>query len=289
MLSRGLEVLSKCLARTICMPLPSKTPLRHELFDQCWQVGTRSKSPDGRPVKVRIGHIGLYVLSGSKSARTIFKSSKSVSKDSAQEMLFRNSGMKKSDLNVFIKDTSGVSIEPRIDLPEEQRIRKHVHTIGHNFLANSSAVESLSAHFLEVFNQQLDTQAIGDTITVPIYQFLKTAMFQASSDSILGTQISKMNPDFVKNFWDYDDAFLTMAIGVPKFLYGKGYQALENILDASKSWIELGWEEFDQKDKEKDWERNFGSRWIRELIFALEKAGVSREGQSIAMLSLIWA
>lgn len=223
--------------------------------------------------------------------RSIFnlKGSKSLSRDGAQEMLLANSRMKPEDLKIFVRDSSGTGAVPSIDIPDEQRLRRNYHVAAVNHLATQASTNKLTSLFMDGLNSEFDTQPKGREFTTHFYKYFRSAMLNASTEAILGTQILKLNPDFAEAFWGYDDVFLLMAVGTPKILYGKGHAALDRFLNCARKWIDSAWENFDEKDRNSEWEPHFGSRYIREVVFSLKAAGLSNDGQAVAMLALIWA
>ncbi|CAG8970672.1 hypothetical protein HYALB_00003427 [Hymenoscyphus albidus] len=127
------------------------------------------------------------------------------------------------------------------------------------------------------------------SISISLYDFLKKKMFVASTISLVGTETFRLNPGLVKTYWDFDDGFLMTAIGLPKVLIPKQYAALDRMLQASKRWIDSAYSQLDPKESDAEWEGNFGSKFIRKMTEVLAESGVSREGQAVAMLPLIWA
>jgi hypothetical protein len=249
----------------------------------------QAKSPQQRPVRLRVGPVGIYLLFGAKNVRMIFRNSKVLSKDSSSLMIFHAAGMSKSDAAVLAHDKSGVSAVPWTDTPEEKRIWKKSHDLGTAHLANGPSVTVLTTRFVREFIELLDEQPNGRQIAVPLFDFLKNVMLQASGTSLVGSEIFRLNPDIIKTYWDYDEAFLLTAIGLPKFLYTKGYAARDRMLEASRKWIKSAWKNFDSRDDNSDWEKNFGSRYIRSQAQALASVGIGEDGQASAMLPIIWA
>lgn len=123
---------------------------------------------------------------------------------------------------------------------------------------------------------------------VPLYDFVKNSMLTASVTALLGPEILKLNPDFGSIYWAFEETFPLMAAGLSKILYWRGHSARTRMLDAVKVWISAAWEKIDKIDAEVEWEENFGSRYIREMLLTADRAGFSREGQASMSLPLIW-
>ncbi|PVH88775.1 cytochrome P450 [Cadophora sp. DSE1049] len=249
----------------------------------------RKMSPQNRPVSLRVGPVDIYILFGDKNIRMIFRNSKVLSKDASSQMLFRNSGMDPRDQKIMAYDTSGTGTVPLTDIPEEKRIWKMSHATGVAHLASGPAVTVLTNKFTECFIQELNKEPKDKTMTVPLYDYFRGVMATGSMISIIGPEMYKLTPDFNKIYWDYDNAFLLMAIGMPKFLYWKGHAARNRMLAATKLWLKSAWKNTDEKSADKDWEPHFGSRFIRQLAENMDSVGLSQDGQASAFLPMIWA
>lgn len=219
----------------------------------------------------------------------IFKNSKVLTKEPSTQMIFKNSGMPQDDRNIFARDKSGVGPTSLADTPEDQRIWKRTHDIGHHHLASGRMVTILTKKFMDCFAEELNKVPKDETSTIPLYDFFKNVMFKASMMATVGPEISRLNPDLNKTYWDFDESFLLIVIGLPKFLYRKGHSARNRMLSATTKWIKSAHRNFDEKDKESDWEKCFGSRFVREEMMAMAHVGISEEGQAASMMSMIWA
>ena len=240
------------------------------------------KSPQQRPVRLRVGPIGIYLLFGAKNIKTIFKNSKILSKDSSTKMIFHNSGMSRNDEITLEKDKSGIGVVSLMDIPEKRRVFKRAHDVGYAHLLNAPSVTVLTDKFVEEFIKQLDEEPLSRQNTAALFSFLKTAMFKASCISLIGPEIFRLNPDFAKTYWDYDDAFLLIAIGMP--FYWKGRHARDRMSDAVKKWVRSAWKNLDEKVSNSTWEKHFGSSFSRNMMLALDGGGVSHDGQAVAMM-----
>lgn len=246
-------------------------------------------SADRRPVKLRVGPVGIYIMFGSKNMKTIFRNSKVLTKEASSMLVFKNSDMKEEDLELLRKDRSGFASTPLIDMPEEKRLWRNTHEVGAAMLGNGTAINVLTSKFVDTFAHALNQVKVNENTAVPIYDFFKRVMFTGSATALLGTEIFKLNPDLPKLYWDYDDAFLLTAIGFPKFLYWNGYRARDRFLAATKKWIKAAAPKYDNINPNTEWEESYGSKFTRMMVKALEDGGMSQDGCASAMLSVIWA
>lgn len=197
--------------------------------------------------------------------------------------------MSEKDLAIFRDDQSGYGTQSLTNGPNETRVWKRTHDLGATALSNGPSVNILTSRFIDEFVTQLDLEPLNETITTPLYDFLKKKMFVASTISLVGTEIFRLNPGFVKTYWDFDDAFLTIALGLPKFLASTQNAALNRMLKACTEWINSAYGNLDPDDEDSDWEKNFGSKFMRKTAQELEIAGMTREGQAVGLLPVIWA
>jgi hypothetical protein len=238
---------------------------------------------------LRVGPLGIYILFGEKNMRMIFKNSKTLSKDTSTHMLFRNHGMRKSDLEVVAIDRSGYGSVPMVDIPDKQRLWKNSHEVGLTHLANNTSMALLAPKFMNSFIDELNKEPIGQTLLVPMYDYLRKVMFVGSGMAVLGPELFRLNPEIVQTYWDYDEAFLLTIIGMPKLLYPKGHYSRIRLQNAIEKWIRSGWENLDEKGKKSDWEKNFGSRFTRETLYVMKEAGISTHGQAVAVMPMFFA
>ncbi|RDL36937.1 uncharacterized protein BP5553_04370 [Venustampulla echinocandica] len=205
-------------------------------------------SSQGRPVKLRVGPVGIYILFGPKSIKMIFKNSKVLSKEDSSLMIFRGSGMTQEDMQIFEIDKSGPGRHQFVEVSEERRVWKRTHDLRGTHLANGHLVNALTCKFIGEFISELGKLPIGQAKTSSLYDFFKKARFVASEKSLVGTEIFRLNLDLVETYLDYDDSFLLMAIGLPEILYWKGHAARDRMLNAAKKWIKSASQNFDGKN-----------------------------------------
>jgi hypothetical protein len=219
----------------------------------------------------------------------IFKNSKTLSKDTATHMLFRNHGMQKADLDVVAIDRSGYGSVPMVEISDKQRLWKNSHEVGLTHLANNTSMALLAPKFMHSFLDELNKEPIGQITVVPVYDYLRKVMFVGSGMAILGPELFRLNPDVVQTYWNYDETFLLTVIGMPKLLYPKGHYSRIRLGNAVERWIRSGWKNLDEKDKNSDWEKNFGSRFTRETLTVMNEAGISHHGQAVAVMPMFFA
>jgi hypothetical protein len=236
-----------------------------------------------------VGPISIYLLFGDKNIKMIFKNSKALSKDASSRMIMWGNGMQPDEMDIFSKDRSGIGGVPLHPLPEDKRIWKKTHDTGVSHLSSGPAVNQLTNGFIAHFISELNKEPKGHSFTVPLWDYIKKVMFVASTTALAGQEIFKVNPDLIKTYWEYDESFLLIALGLPKLIYPKGRARRDRMLESAERWLESAYAKFDERDKDSEWEPLFGSAYMRNMLADIKNVGVGNRGQAAAILSIIWA
>ncbi len=172
-----------------------------------------------------------------------------------------------------------------------------VEKIYENFLLPPHAVGSLTRRFLDLFGETLDkapeipplpeaSSRDAEWATVNFYEWLKGHMFTASTTAFLGSRVLEMNPDFAKDFWVFEENFLNLIYGLPRFLARSGNEARDRLVDGATQWLEDAQRHGDVENTE-DWDPYFGSRFVREREKMDQTMGLatrSRAGVKVGLL-----
>lgn len=204
-------------------------------------------------------------------------------------MIMHGNGMQTKDMDIFSRDNSGIGIVPAKPLPEGERIWKKTHDTGVSHLSSGPAVNQLTNGFIKNFIIELNKEPKGHSFTVPLWDYVKKVMFVGTTTALAGQEIFKVNPDLIKTYWDYDESFLLIALGLPKLIYPKGRARRDRLLESAKRWLDSAYAKFDERDKDSEWEPLFGSAYMRNMLSDMKKVGVSNHGLAAAILSIIWA
>lgn len=153
-------------------------------------------------------------------------------------------------------------------------------------------VHSLSDRFVKEFQAQISQVATEEWVTTGIDALLRHIMFQASTRTLAGPRVFAIDPHFEENFWKYDNSFMSLLYGFPRFLCREGWDARDRTLETVKRYLEKGWSHMDWescRNDDPDWEINFGSKLIREREEAMEQYGISLQGRASFQMGLIWS
>jgi hypothetical protein len=84
--------------------------------------------------------------------------------------------------------------------------------------------------------------------------------------TIFGPTMLRLNPEFMRDLWSFDDNVPWFARGVPSFIKPAAYRARQNTIDQLKRWYSYAREHFDESsiDSDGDGDVYWGSWLIRE-------------------------
>jgi cytochrome P450 len=211
----------------------------------------------------------LFTPDGVSSA---FKS-RALTRFELDRQLGRNSlGMSKEDsVRAFPSD-----LDPKQSLTTER--------IHANMLLSTSAVNTLTDKFIEVFQERLHrVDASGDGIEINLYQWFREEAFYASVVSLGGTKLLEMFPDISSEFWTWDEGLVGMLFGTPRLFAHAAYAARDSLVDKLERWLAVGYASpVDESDP--DWEPNFGARVMRKRHEYYAQQKMSLRGQASADL-----
>jgi hypothetical protein len=169
-----------------------------------------------------------------------------------------------------------------------------------DFLLTPHAVNCLTRKFLEVFAKTLEDEPSAaeqpdsdsgsdleaEWATVNFYDWLRGHMFTASTTALMGTRVLEMNPNLAGDFWVFDENFLKLVYGIPRFLAWKGHEARDHLMDGATRWLEEAGSHGDI-DSTEDWDPYYGSRFVREREKMDRRSGIctrSRAGVKVGLL-----
>lgn len=251
------------------------------------------KSGEGEPLRLRLGNLHAYLISGSKSVQHIFRCSRDLTfEEFALRVAHNVKGLPADDTALVAKDQSGSSRVSLTETDEETRIWRRFHELYESHLIGSSAVSALTDLFVDNLADQFGSVAKGGWVECGVDAFMKDKMFRASTIALAGPEVFSVDPDFAETFWAYDRDFMSLLYGLPRFLCRKGWQARDRCLETVRRYLEKGWEGIDWdavEAKNPSWESHFGSKLVREREVAMDKYGISLRGRASFQMGLIWS
>ncbi|KAF5710523.1 cytochrome P450 monooxygenase 3A7 [Fusarium mundagurra] len=269
---------------------PEKIKLRnpHGFFNAIVQ-----KVDNGEPIRMRLGNVHAYLIHGTRNVQQVFRCSKELTfEEFALRVAQKVKRLPATDAALVAKDISGSSRLPLTETREEDRIWRKFHEIYESHLIGSNAVSALTELFIDTMIDELCTVGTQGPIEIGIDEFMKHHMFRASTIALAGRKVFDIDPNFADEFWAYDEDFMSLLYGIPKFLCRKGSNARDKCLETVKGYLDQGWKNLDWRachEQNPDWEPNFGSKLVREREIAMEKYGIGLDGRASFQMGLIWS
>ncbi|KAF5562993.1 cytochrome P450 monooxygenase 3A7 [Fusarium phyllophilum] len=257
------------------------------------KIKLRQKVDNGEPIRMRLGNVHAYLIHGTRNVQQVFRCSKELTfEEFALRVAQKVKRLPAKDAALVAKDISGSSRLPLTETREEDRIWRKFHEIYESHLIGANAVSALTELFIDTMIDELSTVGTQGPVEIGIDEFMKHHMFRASTIALAGRKVFEIDPNFADVFWDYDEDFMSLLYGIPKFLCRKGSNARDKCLETVKGYLDQGWQNLDWRDCHKqnpDWEPNFGSKLVREREVAMEKYGIGLDGRASFQMGLIWS
>ncbi|KAI9164115.1 Cytochrome P450 monooxygenase calL [Paramyrothecium foliicola] len=248
---------------------------------------------DGEPIRMRLGNVHAYLIHGNRNVQQVFRCSKELTfEEFALRVAHKVKRLPSNDVSLVAQDVSGSSRQPLVDTPHEDRIWRKFHEIYESHLVGSSAVSSLTGLFINSMVDQLNNISTEGSIQCGVDEFMRHHMFRASTIALAGQGVFSVDPKFAEHFWDYDEDFMSLLYGIPKFLCRKGWNARDKCLETVKAYLGKAWQHLDWnacQDTDPNWEPHLGSKLVREREVAMEKFGISLDGRASFQMGLIWS
>ncbi|KAF4634070.1 hypothetical protein G7Y89_g4045 [Cudoniella acicularis] len=197
-------------------------------------------------------------------------------------------GLPKRDLAIFEVDDSGSAAAPLTNVPEERRIWRHIHHAHGPNLQSTRGLEVLTKVFTREFLEVVNRQPLDEWTTTPIYRFFRNEMSTASGIALIGRGPFIHNPRLMEDFWEFFAGFMSLFLGLPRFMAPKIFDARTRMVDACVSTlksIEGRYESIQAKNL--DWDEDLGSRVNQDREKAMIDCGLSIEGRGAMMAGFL--
>lgn len=205
-------------------------------------------------------------------------------------------GMPEATLSLFISDDSGIGSVPiptSSSIPPHQRIDYLTH-LSLVKLFTGPGLKELGDRFTQNLTEQLLTKSsIGfEWKCVPdLLSIMQEELLQAALKSMCGNYLLSLNPNFIDDFWAFNDGVHMLAKGYPRLFFPAAYKAREKCLESIKIWHRFIRGHFDQPDRDPaGWNPYFGSEYIKFRLKMWSKMDQINDDSAAAEdLGLIWA
>lgn len=238
----------------------------------------------------------LYFISGPKNLAAIFKHSRGFSAKANVIAMDRLFGSPKNIISFYDNDNTGFDSAPHPDANEVKplhRIHYVVHVQSIKYLSGTG-LKPMSARFMENVGKELTSSGIGRVwLEMPdFFEFCQFKLLHASLNAMFGPYLTALSPDFVSDFWKFDQCTTYLLKGFPRFMIPGSWAARKKCLQSLKRYNEYVCR-LHEADGSKDYEGEdpfFGTEFIRKRKEAFSKME-PMDADAIASehLAIMWA
>ncbi|KAJ0328503.1 hypothetical protein COL5a_004811 [Colletotrichum fioriniae] len=225
----------------------------------------------------------VYFVQGGESVQAMFRSSTSISSNKFILLVMRNlQGSAQKDVDKFANDLSGRQRVPAPgyeNTPQEERYWYTLHHITVEHLSRAEPTAHLAETYTKFFNEALEKQPVGQWANVHLLDFLKREMCASAIRSFCGTELLKMFPDYVEQFWRFDSIAFQVVYGLPKWINSGPVNERDKLNGMTQKYLEKAFANFDWDGPAVDstWEPTFGSSYVRKITKWLHDTNMAPE------------
>ena len=266
----------------------------HELIPHTrWRHGKQA------PFRVALMNIDLYFVQGPENIVSLWKKSATMTGTPLHlfclKYLF---GMPSKTLDLYEADDSGLNAQPLpgSHVAPHNRVDYRTH-VGLLKFTKGAGLGGFYERWETGFLRRLRSLDIGDEwVEIPdLMTFFSDHFGSALIESICGSLLTHLNPDFSREFSEYDQAMPGLLKGLPRWMNPHAYQVRDKLISSIKQWHAFAREQAQERliDLNEDADPYWGSAFIRERqgpqgIFA-SIDGFDEDACAASDLGFIWA
>ncbi|KAK2603649.1 hypothetical protein QQS21_004122 [Conoideocrella luteorostrata] len=177
---------------------------------------------------------------------------------------------------IYEEDDSGVDETPRqgSTTKQEDRIYYHQHHSAKKYLS-AQHLSCLSERFIVILRRNLkivepETHDGGGRdrwVAFPdLYSFLQQHAGGATIETLMGSEILRLNPTLINDFWLFERSIPGFVRCLPRWLIPGKYRNRDRVLDALKKWHVHGHTHSDCskiEPNDPEWDLYFGSKLVK--------------------------
>ncbi|THZ14090.1 cytochrome P450 [Aureobasidium pullulans] len=250
------------------------------------------------PIRFKGMNVELSFISGPKNVFSLFRQSRKFSaKASVVIAIDRLFGTPKHLVPSFYDhDDTGYDGKPDSgsrDVAPHLRIHHTVHVQVIKYLSGSG-LKPMTNKLMENIAKTMLSSGIGGVWLEmeDLFDFCKSKLLHASINSMFGEYLTALHPDFVDDYWKFDDCTTTLVKGFPSFMVPRSWAARRKCLDSLKHWKAYVEKLVDADGRTfyEGLDPHFGSQFIRQRHEGFNKME-PMNADSIASedLAIMWA
>lgn len=259
----------------------------------------RERGGKQTPFRVALLTLNVYFVQGSENIVSLWKKSGTMTGTPLHlfclKYLF---GMPPEALNMYESDDSGLGAQPvpGSQVAPHNRIDYRTHA-GLLKFTNGTGFEGFYERWVTGYKKRLRCLDIGDEwVGMPDFMgFFGDNFTPALIESICGPTLLRLNPNFARDFSQYDLAMPGLLKGLPRWMIPRTYRTRDKLLSSIRQWHSFAREQFDKSliDQDGDTDPYWGSAFIRERqgpdgIFTTV-GNFNHDARAASDLGFIWA
>ena len=257
---------------------------------------TRNRFGTLNATRLRLFNTELYLVSGSQYLKLVWKESKCLS-SKVQVLIGVGTlfGTSKNVLDFYESDDSGVNHlpHPKSNIQPENRIHYFTHKITIELLAGKH-LQSLAESFGSILKRRIhNLEVASDWTHMPdLVLLLQSHMFSAAVEGMCGPHLLSLNPNFARDFWDFDGRMPYILKGYPRFFIPAAWRARDRCLESIKKWHSYikNQHTTGPADATNPQDPLYGTALMRERqIYSSKMKPMTPDAIASADLGLIWA
>lgn len=176
--------------------------------------------------------------------------------------------MPKKAVNIYTLDDSGSYHQPHPEskVKSQNRVDYRTKESLLKFLSGPG-LSPFYERFRKSLTKHLGGLEIGDGwIEMPDFlEFFQLEITPCVIEAMCGPVLFAQNPDFARDFWEYNLWLPALSKGLPRFLIPEAYEIRDKILNDIKQWHAYARKNFDSTKIETDGDADpwWGSEFIR--------------------------
>ena len=213
------------------------------------------------PFIIKAGPKSFLIIRDHEHIKRVFSTSKVFTRNIFHVFVFEAiMGIPKGTLDPLINPNS-----PRKD--ERQHI-ENAHTVLPRKYLSGPYLDSLSDVFTSSLRRCLleRLQPNGWTQVDDLFSFFQEVAMIASTESLFGTELLKLYPGFVNDYWAFDNNAEDFVRGLPRFLAPSTHATRDRLHAGLSKWLQTthrGRDFARLSDADQSWDPNMGSKFCQ--------------------------
>lgn len=253
--------------------------------------------PYSMPVRIRLGPVKMYIVSGSDNIVALFRSSRSMSTKPGMLIALKNIfGTPPKTIPFYAADDSGMNSRPYpgSKCKPEHRIIYFQQKAAHKHLSGPALLR-MADRYMDTLAKQFSRLDLDhEWVEMPdLYHFLQMQIGRAAVEAMCGEYILRLNPTLVEDFWAFDRSVGTLLKGLPRWMCPREYAARDKLLASVKKWHAFAHQHSDctkTDADDADWDPYFGHKIVKERQkYAMKMDAMDADACASEDMGLIFA